>query len=111
MVSEVTDNDFKVLVQFPINGCSFWQNDFSGFYAARTSAQSARTVTGFLVSSLRLNWFFLIFSANSMPRIVTAAVSNRLNPSIGSDSLLYPAMILLDHAVQILAGSHPYAAR
>ena len=27
--------------------------------------------------------FFLIFSANSMPRIVTAAVSNRLNPSIG----------------------------
>jgi hypothetical protein len=26
---------------------------------------------------------FLIFSANSMPRIVTAAVSNRLNPSIG----------------------------
>src|SRR5271166_610749 len=60
-----------------------WQNDFSGFYAARTSAQSARTVTAFLVSSLRLNWFFLIFSANSMPRIVTAAVSNRLNPSIG----------------------------
>ena len=33
-------------------------------------------------------WFevdccFLIFSANSMPRIVTDAVSNRLNPSIG----------------------------
>jgi len=24
------------------------------------------------------------------------------------DSLLYPAMILLDHVVQILAGSHPY---
>ena len=27
------------------------------------------------------------------------------------DSLRYPAMILLDHVVQILAGSHPYAAR
>ena len=27
------------------------------------------------------------------------------------DSLLYPAMILLDHVVQILAGSHPYAER
>jgi hypothetical protein len=44
-----------------------------------------------------------------MPRIVAAAVSNRLNPSIGSDSLLYPAMILLDHVVQILAGSHLYS--
>jgi hypothetical protein len=28
-----------------------------------------------------------------MPRIVTVAVSNRLNPSIGRDALLYPAMI------------------
>jgi hypothetical protein len=27
------------------------------------------------------------------------------------DSLLYPAMILLDHVVQVFAGSHPYAAR
>ena len=94
-------------MQFPINGCSFWQNDFSGFYAARTSAQSARTVTGFLVSSLRLNWFFLIFSANSMPRIVTAAVSNRLNPSIGSDSLFDPAMVLFDNVVQVLGGANP----
>jgi hypothetical protein len=43
-----------------------------------------RAVYGhFLVSGLRLNCCFLIFSANSMPRIVTAAVSNRLNPSIG----------------------------
>jgi Type IV secretory system Conjugative DNA transfer len=40
-----------------------------------------------------------------MPRIVTDAVSNRLNPSIGPDSLFYPAIILLDHVVQILAGS------
>jgi hypothetical protein len=26
------------------------------------------------------------------------------------DSLLYPAMIMIDHVVQILAGSHPYPA-
>jgi hypothetical protein len=26
---------------------------------------------------------FLIFSANSIPRIITAAISSRLNPSIG----------------------------
>jgi hypothetical protein len=32
-----------------------------------------------------------------------------LKPSIGSDSLLYSPVILLDHVVQILAGSHPYA--
>jgi hypothetical protein len=30
-----------------------------------------------------LNWPFLIFSANSIPLIVIAALSNRLNPSIG----------------------------
>jgi hypothetical protein len=44
-----------------------------------------------------------------MPRIVTAAVSNRLNPSIDPHSLLCPAMILLDHVVQILAGSQTAA--
>jgi hypothetical protein len=38
---------WQVLVQFPINGCSFWQNDFSGFYAAKISGQSAGTVTSF----------------------------------------------------------------
>ena len=46
-------------------------------------AQISGAVVAFLVSGLRLNCCFLIFSANSMPRIVTAAVSNRLNPSIG----------------------------
>ena len=30
-----------------------------------------------------LNWRFLIFSANSIPLRVIAALSNRLNPSIG----------------------------
>src|SRR5215471_7363645 len=30
-----------------------------------------------------LNWRFLIFSANSIPLMVIAALSNRLNPSIG----------------------------
>ena len=46
-----------------------------------------------------------------MPRIVTAAGSNRLNPRIGSDSLLYPAMILLDHVIQIICRIAPYTAR
>ena len=76
-----------------------------------TAAQISGAVVACPISGLRLNCCFLTFSASSMPRIVTAAVSNRLNPSIGSDSLLYPAMILFDHVVQILAGSHPYAAR
>jgi hypothetical protein len=53
----------------------------------------------------------LIFSANSIPRIVTAAVSNRLNPSIGSDSLFDPAMVLFDNVVQVLAGADLYPAR
>ena len=36
-----------------------------------------------------------------MPRIVTAAVSNRLNPSIGLDSLFYSPMVLFDHVIKI----------
>jgi hypothetical protein len=47
----------------------------------------------------------LIYSADSMPRIVTAAVSNRFNPSIGR------ICSLLDRVVQVFAGSHLYAAR
>jgi hypothetical protein len=53
------------------------------FHAASTAAQVSGAVVAFPVSGLRLNCCFLIFSASSMPRIVTAAVSNRLNPSIG----------------------------
>jgi hypothetical protein len=45
---------------------------------------------------------FLDFLRQFYAADVTVAVSNRLNPSIGSDSkLFYPAMILLDHVVQI----------
>jgi hypothetical protein len=54
---------------------------FSGLYAAKTADQRSGAVTIFSVSGLMLN--FLIFSANSMPRLVKVAVSNRLNPSIG----------------------------
>jgi hypothetical protein len=32
-------------------------------------------------------------------------------PEHRPDSLLYPAMILLDHVVQVFAGSHLYAPR
>src|ERR1700757_3254545 len=53
------------------------------FHAASTAAQVSGAVVSLPVRGLRLNWCFLIFSASSMPRIVTAAVSNRLNPSIG----------------------------
>jgi hypothetical protein len=34
-----------------------------------------------------------------------------LEPEHRPDSLLYPAMILLDHVVQVFAGSPLYAAR
>ena len=60
---------------------------------------------------LRVLWQGAVFAAisgsfaDSLPEPL--AVSNRLNPSIGR----IPAMILLDHIVQILAGSHSYAAR
>jgi hypothetical protein len=41
-----------------------------------------------------------------MPRIVTAAVSKWLEPGHRPDSLFYSPMILLDHVVQVFAGSH-----
>src|SRR5260370_12520606 len=37
----------------------------------------------FFAQQSEVELVFLYLSANSMPRIVTAAVSNRLNPSIG----------------------------
>jgi len=52
-----------------------------------------------------LNCRFLIFSANSIPLIVTAAARN----SSGRPSPEFVASLaggLLDHVVQILAGSH-----
>jgi hypothetical protein len=42
-----------------------------------------------------------MFSANSIPRIFTAAVSNRLNPSIGLTTLLYSPVILLDRSITL----------
>ena len=72
-----------VLVQIFLNVCCCRVNDFPELQAAKTAAQISGAVVAFPVSRLRLNCCFLIFSANSMPGIVTAAVSNRLNPSIG----------------------------
>jgi len=69
-----------VLVQIFLNVCCCRVNDFPELQAAKTAAQISGAVVAFPVSRLRLNCCFLIFSANSMPRIVTAAVSNRLNP-------------------------------
>ena len=63
--------------------CFCLARGFSDFQAARTAAHNSRAVAAFPVRGLRLNCCFLIFSANSMPRIVTVAVSKRFNPSIG----------------------------
>jgi hypothetical protein len=52
-------------------------------YAATTAAQIAGMVFGRPGSFPTLNWCFLIFAASSTPRMVTAAVSKRLKPSIG----------------------------
>jgi hypothetical protein len=51
--------------------------------AASAALHSSDMVALHPPSLLVLNWPFLIFSANSIPLMVTAAFSNRLNPSIG----------------------------
>jgi len=76
------DGERTVLVQILLSYVFVWREVFE-IQAARTAAQISGAVVGCPVSGLRLNCCFLIFSASSMPRIVTAAVSNRLNPSIG----------------------------
>ena len=63
--------------------CMYLSGERLCIQAARTAVQIPGAVVACPVSGLRLNCCFLIFSASSMPRIVTAAVSNRLNPSIG----------------------------
>ena len=79
-----TANDISgALVQISIGVCFLSGEGLCRFHAARTAAQVSGAVVSLPVRGLRLNWCFLIFCANSMPRMVTAAVSNRLNPSIG----------------------------
>src|SRR5580692_6285178 len=51
---------------------------------AKTAAHISGAVVACPVSGLRLNCCFLIFFANSMPRIVTAAVSTLLRPITAS---------------------------
>ena len=51
--------------------------------AASAAFHSSERVAIRIPSLPVLNWRFLIFSANSIPLMVIAALSNRLNPSIG----------------------------
>jgi hypothetical protein len=67
-------------MQILLSVCFYLARGFEDF---KRQDQISGAMVAFLVSGLRLNCCFLIFSVNSMPRIVTAAVSNRLNPSIG----------------------------
>jgi hypothetical protein len=69
-------------VQFPINGCLFGKMIF--WVLCRQDLRPERWNGHFFFGQRsEVELVFLIFSANSMPRIVPAAVSNRLNPSIG----------------------------
>src|SRR5215831_11100332 len=58
-----------------------------------------------------LNCPFLIFSANSIPPIVTTALSNRLNPSIGRIRCFTRRWSCSDQVIQILAGSDLHSPR
>jgi len=74
-------------------------------------AHISGAVVAFPVSGLRLDCWFLIFLLTGMPRIVTAAVLESFEPEHRPDPLPYSPVILLDHVVQVFAGSHLYAAR
>ena len=68
-------------------------------------------VLAFMVSGLRLNCCLLIFSASSNAADRHGRRLESLEPEHRPDPLLYSPVILLDHVVQVFAGSHLYAAR
>ena len=65
--------------------CMFLSGErLCGFQAAMTAAQISGAAAASPVSSVRVELLFLDFLCQlECPEIVTAAVSNRLNPSIG----------------------------
>src|SRR5208283_2021295 len=65
----------RVVVQILLSVCICLARRLSRFQAAKTAVQIPGAVVACPVSGLRLNCCFLIFSASSMPRIVTAAPS------------------------------------
>jgi hypothetical protein len=62
-----------------------------------------------LSNSPVLNWPLLIFSANSIRLMVTAALSNRLNPSIGRTRCLTRRWSCSIEVVQVLARSDSHS--
>ena len=56
-------------MQILLSVCFALASGLLRLYTAKTAAQSSGAVVAFPVSGLRLNCCFLIFSANSMPRI------------------------------------------
>jgi hypothetical protein len=72
-----------VLVQTFVRGKLRRTNRAVCDYAAITAVQMAGIMDGLAGSFPILNCCFLIFAASSIPLIVTAAVWNRLKPSIG----------------------------
>jgi hypothetical protein len=62
------------------------------FQAASTAAQISGALVALPVRGLRSNCSFLIFAATSMPRIVTAAALESLEPQHRPEALFYPGV-------------------
>ena len=63
--------------------------------------------SGFSGEGFEVEWLFLDFRRQlECPESSRPPSRERLNPSIGSDPLFYPAVILLDQVVQVLAGAY-----
>ena len=77
-------------------------------YAARAACQISGILAVRPPSLPILNCPFLIFSANSMPPIATAAVRKLFKPSI-AQPLLDSPMVLFDDVVQILAAPNEHS--
>src|SRR6266852_8283652 len=77
---------------------------------AASAALHSSDMLGLHLPSLPvLNWPFLIFSANSIPLMVTTAFSNRLNPSIGRIRCLTRRWSCSMRLFQVLAGSDSHS--
>src|SRR5271165_840190 len=99
-----------VLVQISDKCMFFWQNDFLGLCRQdlRPERWSGRWLSGqgFEVELIFLNFLCQLNAANRHGRRLESLESEHR-----PDPLFYPAMVLLDDVIQVLARAYPHAAR
>jgi hypothetical protein len=108
MRSSAAGGIWTVLVQSLLSVCFYLASGFADF---RRPGPRPKFPERWLLFWFEVELLFLDFLCQLNAPDRHSRRLESLKSEHRPDSLLYPAMILLDYVVQILAGSHPYAAR